>query len=89
VVYLENSLEGKALAWIDSLRKSHFKAELFLGESKPKKAFSYAEKKGHKGILILGEDERNSDSVNIKNFKSRSEQKFSMNDLTSLKGFLS
>jgi histidyl-tRNA synthetase len=88
VAYMNQTAQLKALEWTDHCRKLNLNVELLLGEARPKKAFSYAEKKGHKGVLLIGENELDQTELVIKNLKLRTEKKFTLKSLDELKGFL-
>jgi histidyl-tRNA synthetase len=50
---------------------TNIKTELYLGDVKPKKVFSYAEKRGHQFAVILGADEIAKNEIQFKNLITR------------------
>lgn len=64
-----NSLEyGYQVA--NTLRKSGLKIEMFPELTKPKKSFSYANHKGYKFVIVLGEEEERRQTYTLKNMET-------------------
>ncbi|MBC7557638.1 MAG: ATP phosphoribosyltransferase regulatory subunit, partial [Chryseobacterium sp.] len=60
----------QALRIINELHKKNISAELYPEDTKLKKQFSYAEKKGIQNMVFLGEEEMKNETVTVKNLKS-------------------
>lgn len=80
VAYLVPGGERPAMALAQSLRESGHKVELYFGESKPKKIFTYSEKKNFASVCFFGEEELKNDEVKVKDLKSRTEQTIKVKD---------
>lgn len=74
VSHLVTEGERPAIALANSLREAGKKVELYFGEAKPKKIFSYSEKKNFSYVCFFGEEELNKEEVKIKDLKSRTER---------------
>lgn len=73
VAYLLPEGEKLAMTVANKLRSQNKKVELFLGEAKPKKIFSYSDKKNFKNICFIGEEEVKNNEVKIKDLTNRTE----------------
>lgn len=73
VAYLVPEGEKVANELADQLRKKNQKVELFFGEAKPKKIFTYSEKKNFKYICFIGEEELKNGEVKVKDLANRTE----------------
>ncbi len=81
VAYLLPEAEGMAMKFAGQLRSRWgFKVEVMLGETKPKKVFSYSEKKMVGAICFFGDDELKDNSVKVKDNVSRIEESHSLED---------
>jgi histidyl-tRNA synthetase len=74
VSYLVAEGEKPAMALADALREAGKKVELYFGEAKPKKIFSYSEKKDFSYVCFFGEEELEHEEVKVKDLKKRSEE---------------
>ncbi|MGE3609029.1 MAG: histidine--tRNA ligase [Bacteriovoracaceae bacterium] len=81
VAYLAQEGEALAMQVADRLRSQNKKVELFLGEAKPKKIFTYSEKKNFKHICFIGEEEAKNQTVKIKDLINKTETTKSITDL--------
>lgn len=70
------------------LRKNDFKVVTMLEETKMKKVFELAEKKGCKNVVLIGSDEITSEKIQIKNTEKREQKDFSISDIESIINFL-
>jgi histidyl-tRNA synthetase len=68
---------------LSELRKAGVKAELYPDNVKLKKQFDYASKKSVPYMIIAGEEEMRSRTVNIKNLATGLQETLSVNDLCS------
>jgi histidyl-tRNA synthetase len=81
VAYLVPEAEKAASELADQLRSKNVKVELFFGEAKPKKIFSYSEKKNFKNICFIGEEELKNKEVKIKDLVNRTETTMKLKDI--------
>jgi histidyl-tRNA synthetase len=81
VAYLVDSAEELAQQFAMKLRKAGHKVELIPFEMKPKKVFTYADKKNVKYICFIGEDELKNNCAKIKNVADKTEQVIDLNDV--------
>jgi len=76
VAYLTPEAESNAMKVAQDLRDKNKKVELFFGEAKPKKIFTYSEKKNFKFVAFIGEEELKHNSIKVKNLSTREEETF-------------
>lgn len=81
VAYLVPEGEHAANELANQLRQKNKKVELFFGEAKPKKIFSYSEKKNFKFVCFIGEEELKNDEVKIKDLTNRTETTKKLKDI--------
>jgi histidyl-tRNA synthetase len=81
VAYLVPEAEKVANELAEQLRQKNYKTELFFGEAKPKKIFTYSEKKNFKFICFIGEEELKNDEVKIKDLVQRKETTKKLKDI--------
>lgn len=74
VSYLVAEGERPAMILTNALREVGKKVELYFGEAKPKKIFSYSEKKDFSYVCFFGEEELKNDEVKVKDLKDRTEK---------------
>lgn len=79
--YMDASSEITAFELAQAFRDAQVKAEVYLGETKPKKIFSYTDKKEPTLALILGESEIASGEIQLKNLKTKAVHKISLKDV--------
>lgn len=72
---------AKAMKLAKSLRASGFRCEVYPENAKMKKQMQYADKKAVKYVIIIGEEELNSQTVTIKNMASGEQNSVSDNEL--------
>ncbi len=70
VAYFNASTINKSVQLVYELRENGISAELYPDEAKMKKQFKYADDRHIPFVLLIGEDELNTDSVNVKNMHS-------------------
>lgn len=73
--------EKTAFELAQAFREAQIKAEVYLGETKPKKIFSYTDKKQPNLALILGESEIASGELQLKNLKTKAIHKINLKDV--------
>jgi histidyl-tRNA synthetase len=78
--YLNQEAENRCFSLATQLRRCAIKTELFLGEAKPKKLFSHADKKEHRFLLMIGADELTSNEAQLKNLKTKDVHKVDLNN---------
>ena len=81
VAYLVPEAESAAMTLAQHLRDKNQKVELFFGEAKPKKIFTYSEKKNFNYVCFIGEEEMKNAEVRIKNLESRTEESIKIEKL--------
>jgi histidyl-tRNA synthetase len=81
VAYLVPEAEGAAMSFANHLRhKWGVKVEVMLGETKPKKVFTYAEKKIVGSVCFFGEEEIKTNTVKVKDLAARTEETLTIED---------
>jgi histidyl-tRNA synthetase len=79
LIAYENVAQEKTALDIAQVMRSHkIKVEVYLGESKPKKVFSYTDKKQPHFVLLLG------DEVQLKNLKTKETHKMALADVDNM-----
>jgi histidyl-tRNA synthetase len=81
VAYLVPEAEKAASELTQILRSKNQKVELFFGEAKPRKIFSYSEKKNFKKICFIGEEELKNGEVKIKDLERKTESTIKFEDI--------
>ncbi|MBA2404934.1 MAG: histidine--tRNA ligase, partial [Bdellovibrionales bacterium] len=81
VAYMDTASEKTILELSQRLRDSKVKVEVYLGEAKPKKVFSYTDKKQPNFVLMLGADEIAGGELQLKNLKTKDVHKVSISDV--------
>jgi histidyl-tRNA synthetase len=76
VAYVTADAEGQAMEVASVLRGNKQRVELFFGESKPKKIFTYSDKKNFSNVVLLDGNE-----IKIKNTASRTEKTITIEEL--------
>lgn len=77
----EPQFEDYAFEQVQKLRANGIAAELFLGNAKKQKHFSYAESKGISFMAEVGSDEAEQKTFRVKNLKTREEKKGSLDEI--------
>lgn len=78
VAYLTSEAETEAMKVAANLRSHGKKVELFFGEAKPKKIFTYSEKKNFSYVCFIGEEELKNGEIKVKNLKERTEETYKL-----------
>ena len=73
VAYTTVEAEQEAMKLAATLRTQGKKVELYFGEAKPKKIFTYSEKKNFSFVCLIGEEELKNNNYKLKNLKTRDE----------------
>lgn len=81
ISYLVPEAEAAAMKLAHGLREKGKKVELMLGEAKPKKIFTYAEKKNFTFVAFIGEEELKNGEVKVKDLAARTEQTYKLEGL--------
>lgn len=76
IAYLDAGSEGRAMELAQKLRDKLQKVELYFGEAKPKKVFSYSEKKDISKIVFLSESE-----IKLREMKTRTEMTMTLEEI--------
>jgi histidyl-tRNA synthetase len=80
VAYLSMAAEDAAMKLAHDLREKGKKVELYFGEAKPKKIFTYSEKKNFTSVCFIGDEEIQTGSVKVKDLANRTEQTIKIPD---------
>lgn len=88
ITYQDETCEKFALDLANTLRCKNLNIETNLGPLKIKKLFSVAEKKGHKFTTIIGTNEFNDQSVEIKKLQSKDSKTFKINQIDEMIDYL-
>lgn len=80
VAYLLPEAESIAMSFAGELRARGAKVEVMLGDTKPKKVFSYSEKKNVGNVCFFGEEEMKTGSVKVKDLAARTEETYTLAD---------
>jgi histidyl-tRNA synthetase len=75
IAYSDNESESTAMELAQTLRKHKMKVELYFGEAKPKKIFSYTDKKQPHFALILTQEEIASGEIVLRQLKTKESHK--------------
>lgn len=81
VAYLVPEAEKSANELATHLRNKNMKVELFFGEAKPKKIFTYSEKKNFKYVCFIGEEELKNGEAKVKDLANRTETTKKLKDI--------
>jgi histidyl-tRNA synthetase len=81
VAYLISDAEPNAFELAAKLREKNKKVEVFFGEAKPKKIFSYSDKKNFKYICFMGEEELKNGDVRIRDLLNKTESTIKLKDI--------
>ncbi|MCC5921851.1 MAG: histidine--tRNA ligase [Cyclobacteriaceae bacterium] len=84
VIALDDDSRKYAYSTLASLRKANVKSELYPDAAKMKKMIQYAEKKGIGHILIIGENERTSGKLSLKNLNTGEQVSKEINEVIDL-----
>lgn len=71
IAYLVPEGEGQAFTLATMLRAAGLSAEIYFGEAKPKKVFTYSEKKNYRFVAFFGEEEVQNIEVQLKNLATK------------------
>ncbi|MBY0516729.1 MAG: histidine--tRNA ligase [Bacteriovoracaceae bacterium] len=88
VAYLDASSEAVAMELSRKLRSLGLNTELYLGEAKPKKIFSHTDKRGHKGVIMIGSNEVQTGEVEIKRLTDQEKARLKIESPELIKKFL-
>ncbi|MES2528733.1 MAG: histidine--tRNA ligase [Bdellovibrionota bacterium] len=81
VAYIHPESENMAMMFAANLRSKYgLKVEVMLGEAKPKKVFSYSEKKNVSYICFFGDEEMKNQSVRVKDVVGRTEETLTLDE---------
>jgi len=82
VLPLSNDQLKTALNVVRSIRESGVNADILLQEMPIKKQFKYADKKGVKFVVVIGEEEVSSSTITVQNMKTGDKEKFSIENIS-------
>lgn len=81
VIYMSENEKDYAFNFASSLRQNNIKTEIFMENVKFKNKLNYANKININFIAIIGEDEKNTNIITIKNMYSGEQFKLSINEV--------
>lgn len=81
VAYLVPEAEKAAVELSTQLRNHNHKVEMYFGDAKPKKIYTYSEKKNFKKICFIGEEELKNGEVKVKDIAARTETTMKLKDV--------
>lgn len=85
VVYMSENEKDYALKILSLLRKNEIKSDIYTESGKFKSKMNYADKIGVGNIIIVGEDEKATNELAVKNMTTGEQKKVSINDIEKLK----
>jgi histidyl-tRNA synthetase len=88
ISYQDDSCENASLKLARELRQHSLNVEVYLGTAKPKKLFTFSEKKGHKFLSMIGTNELEQDEVQIRNLTLKESKNFKLTDIIEIKKYL-
>lgn len=89
VTVFEEKLLENSINTINALRKNNIACELYSNYShKMKKQFKYANSKGHKYVIVIGESEAEKETIMLKNMETGEQEELTEKDLISKLGNL-
>ena len=80
IAHTDETSEAHVFALAHHLRSKQIKVEVFLGEAKPKKIFSYTDKKQPTFVVMMNAEEIASE-LQFKNLKTKEVHKLSLNNM--------
>lgn len=83
ISYVDEEAESFATRLAYELRNKSKKTELLFGANKPKKVFSYSDKKNTANIIMIGKSEVESNSFKVKNLITKEEINYQFEDFIS------
>lgn len=81
VIPMDETVLDYAIDITNELRKNNLTSQIYLEQGKIKKKFSYADKLGVKNVIIIGEKEKEENSVSIRDFKSGKQKLISKDEI--------
>ena len=69
-----------SLRLTQDIREKGVDCELYPSNAKIQKQFKYADSRNARFVILIGEDERKSDSITLKNMESGKQEKISRKD---------
>lgn len=88
ITYQDESCEDASFKLASELRAAGLKVEVYFGKAKPKKLFTFAEKRGHKNMSFMGTNELDNSEVQIKNLTNKENKNFKLTQIEEIKSFL-
>ena len=86
IVPMNTNIESLKLA--NSLRKDDIKVLIEMNNRKLKKVFESADKNNVPYVIVLGENEVNEGTIEIKDMKNKTTSKFNINDIEGMKEYI-
>ena len=86
IVPMNTNVESLKLA--NNLRKEDIKVLIEMNNRKLKKVFESADKNNVPYVIVLGENEVNEGTIEIKDMKNKTTSKFNINDIESMKEYI-
>lgn len=83
ILNLDENLQSEYIKLATNLRENILNVELYFEPVKLDKQFKYAEKKGIKWAVVMGEEEFKADTVKLKNISTREQTEVAISELAS------
>ena len=83
ILNLDENLQSEYIKLATNLRENNLNVELYFEPVKLDKQFKYAEKKGIKWAVVMGEEELKAKTVKLKNISTREQSDVSISELAS------
>jgi histidyl-tRNA synthetase len=83
ILNLDENLQSEYIKLATNLRENNLNVELYFEPVKLDKQFKYAEKKGIKWAVVMGEEELKAKTVKLKNISSREQSEVVISELAS------
>lgn len=88
LAYFDEDSEVEALKLATNLRSVGLKVDVSLGVMKFKKVFKTAESRSHSFLALIGENERNSGEVQLKNLTNKESKNIKLSSIEEIKEFI-
>lgn len=88
IAYFDEESEKIAFQLAADLRINGLKVDLNLGIMKFNKVFKTAESRNHQCLALIGETERNSGVVQLKNLKNKESENINLTDIEKIKKYI-
>jgi histidyl-tRNA synthetase len=84
VISLEKDTDDYSFSILKTLRENDIRSEMYLDDVKLEKKLKYADKKGIPQVIIVGSEEKNTNTVTLKTLATHTQQKVPVHELQTL-----